>query len=140
MLEEPSEQTNGMGDIIGTACFTDTVHAELGIAQIQCPRTQRSRQHRANGAATAGVITNHKELERNVLTSLLGGLACNLLKENDSRGICCIASVGVNLNHRALVHLRLVVRLVLARIVGVDRVSHVSGDKEGGGQSLLIGS
>jgi hypothetical protein len=32
MFEEASEQTNGMGNIVGTPCFTDTVHAELGIA------------------------------------------------------------------------------------------------------------
>lgn len=140
MLEEASEETNGMCDIVGTACFTDAVHAQLGVTQIQGSCAQGGRQHRTNGAATAGVVADDKQLQGNMLAGLLGGLAGNLLQEDNARRVGGIAGVGVNLDHRALVDLWLVIWLILACVVRVDRVGHVSGNKERGGQSLLIGS
>lgn len=140
MLKEPSEQADRIGDIISTASLTDTVHAQLRVTQIQSTSTQGSRQHRADGATAAGIIANNEQLQGNGLAGLGRRLACDLLEQDNTRRVGGVASVRVNLNNGALVHLGLVVLLVLGSIIRVDGVSHVGGDQERGGEGLFIGS
>lgn len=53
VLEEASEETDRVGNIVCASSLANTVHAELRVAQIEGPSSQGSRQHGADGAAAA---------------------------------------------------------------------------------------
>lgn len=139
MLEEALEETNRVADIMRTTGLTAAVHAQLGVTQVQGTGTQSSRQHRANGATAARIVADYEQLQGKI-AALIRHLLCDLLEKHNARRVSSIASIGIDLDHGALVHLGLVVGLVLGGIVGVDGVGHVGRHKEGSREGLLIGS
>lgn len=139
MLEEAGEKPDRMSHVVCTARLSNTVHAELGVTQIQCASSQSCRQHRSNRASTAGIVAHNEQLEWDSFPTTLCSLASHFLEEYDTRGVGGVARVGVDLDNRPLVDLRPVVGLILARVVRMNGVGHVGRKKEGGRKGLLEG-
>lgn len=144
VVEEALKQVDCMFDVMRTGSLTDAVHAQLRVTQIQRPRAHLRGEHRTNGATAAAVVPDNEELQWD--TSARGRVdvggrllraACRFLEDDDAGGVGGVAGVGINFDDRALVHLRPMARLILARIVGVYGVGHIGGDKEGSGQGLF---
>lgn len=107
------------------------MHAQLSITHIHRPCTKGSREHWPDSRTARTVIPHNKELKRDLCPPR------NLLGKDDTRRVCGIPAIGVDLDNRALVHLWAVVALVLEAVRGVIGVGLVARPKMGLDKSLL---
>lgn len=127
------KQLNSVLHVRATARLADRVHTQLRVTQIQRPHAELGAEHRTDGASARRVVAHDKQLQRD------SRKARALLQQHDAGRVGRVALVGIDLDHRAAVHGRLVRGLVLARVVGVHRVRHVSRHEEGARERLLVG-
>lgn len=132
VFKEALEQPDSMMDIIDAARLADTVHTQLRVPQVQRPSPQTCRQHGPNGAPAARIVAHDEQLQRHLVPS------SDFLDQCYPRRIGRVASVGVDLDHGALVHLGLVIVFVLGRVVWVHRMRHIRRHEEGCRERLLI--
>ncbi len=78
----------------------------------------------SDGAATSIIIAHDELLKRNV--SSLG----DALDNGEANGISCVPLISVYFKNNALMNFRHVVFLMAVRIVRVDCVGHIGGQKE----------
>lgn len=101
-------------------CLSNGVHGKLWQAHIDCAHAGGGGEHGANGGTTEAVLAHYKLLHRDA--SFNG----NLTQQHGGQGGCCIALLGVVLDHHALVQHWAVLLLVDSGVVGVHSVRHVS--------------
>lgn len=148
MFEISLEQLDGVLNIMGTTItnvstiftrvlqnspsLTDRVHAELSISHIHSPSSQSSRKHRSNGRTTARIISYNKQLQWNLLP--LGDFLC----EDDTRRVCGVSGIGVDLDDWTLVHLWTMRGLVLLTVVWMDGVGLIARPEHGFDEGLFV--
>ena len=100
------------------------MHRQLRYADINRAHTAQRGNDRADGGAACAIVAHHKLLQRH------GGALGNETQRQRGQRRCGVALVAVDLEHDALVHVRLVVLLVLLHVVGVQRVRHLRARQE----------
>ena len=110
---------NGLFGIDQRRGFAHRMHAPHGVAHIDATHGKLCGQGVAKRTTTHHVGTIHKILERYT------GLATYLGKDGSRIGIGDILLIGIELDDRAATHYRMVRRVVLLGIIGVQGVCHV---------------
>lgn len=119
------EESNELLDVCSTACLPDGVHAQLRVTEIQGSHTKLGADHRADGGAAGGVVSDDEELQWHL------GEVSDLLEKHNAGGVCDVSLVCIDLDDRAVVQVWTVVGLIILRVVWVNAVRHVGRDHEG---------
>lgn len=142
-LEECSEEVNGVLHVMRTSRLPDRVHRKHSTTDVHSPDTQL-RQQRTNGRPTRpeptlSVSTHKIENCENghihivahfVFLNLSTFPFHELLYQETTDGITCIALLRVCLDNNAAIDLGCVVVFVFLCVIGVDGMGHITTKEE----------
>mmetsp|Transcript_40889 Transcript_40889/g.98171 ORF Transcript_40889/g.98171 Transcript_40889/m.98171 type:complete len:241 (+) Transcript_40889:133-855(+) len=127
MGEKRLEELEVVLQVIRTHGLPYRVHRPLGDPDINGANSQVGAQHWADGGAAWAIVFHHEILNGNRRGLLLGHFSGN----RHGGRVRHVPLVCVLLDYNSFMHHRTVLSLVLARIVGVHTVGHISRNQDG---------